>query len=94
MQLRLDQTVTFTVDWKDSAGNPAPAPAGVVPYVGDPNLVKVEDLGNGEYKLTPLAVEDGVLAGVTAPFGSVADTVVVSGGAATHGTIVWGTPAP
>ena len=94
MQLRLDQTVTFTVAWKDSAGNPAPAPAGVTPYAGDPNLVKVEDLGNGEYKLTPLALEDGVLVGVSAPFGSVTDTVVVSGGAATSGTIVWGTPAP
>ena len=94
MQLRLDQTVTFTVAWKDSAGHSVNAPAGVTPYVGDPNYVSVEDLGAGTYKVTPKALVDGELVGVSAPFGSVTDTVAVSGGAATSGTIVWGTPEP
>lgn len=94
MNIRLDQTVTFTVDWRDSFGNPAPAPADITPFVGDPAYLQVEDLGDGVFKVTPLARVDGDSAGVHSAIGSVSDVVNVAGGAATSGAIVWGTPTP
>lgn len=93
INLRMDQTVTFTVEWKDSLGNVVAAPADATPYAGDAS-VTVTDLGGGTYQVHPHAIETGVQAGVSTSTFHAVDQVNIEGGVATSGTVVWGTPTP
>lgn len=93
--IRQDQTVTFTIQWTDAQGNPAPAPAGGLQLnVSDPSKASLTGDGNGTYTVHPLAQTTGV--DIVANIGSVQAVghLAIQGGAATGGVIVWGTPTP
>lgn len=96
MQIRLDQTITFTAVWKDSLGNPAAQPSGVVVVGVDMTKFSVTVLSDGvTYKVTPKATfSSPVTFGLGSPNAGATDSLTVVGGQAVSGTLVWGTPTP
>lgn len=96
VNLRMDETVTFTIQWVDSLGNAVTGPSDGAAWTDHPEFVHVDDLGGGTYKVTPLGQvpDPGVKVGVSGEFVAATDDVVIQGGVPVGGTVVWGTPEP
>lgn len=96
-QLRVNQTVRFTVNWKDANGNPALPPTGPLhTSVSDPSKATVQDNGDGSYTLVPAAEGNSLAVSVIAADNVTAalGLVTISGGVAKSGDIVFDAPTP
>lgn len=92
--VRLDQTIKFTVGWKDQLGNPAPAPASVSASVSDAAKATVVDNGDGSFTVQPRSMGT-VTVNVASSSALAQDTLNITQRLqAVTGTLSWDAPNP